>query len=63
MYSSVGAIQRDDDIALFAPRFDIAMGFDNLFQRIAAINDRRQFSGFVCAEGESSLSRISTVVK
>ena len=30
----------DDDISLFVPFFDIPVSLDNLFQRIASIDDR-----------------------
>ena len=36
---AVVLFHRDDDIALFVSRFDIPVSFDNLFQRIASIND------------------------
>jgi hypothetical protein len=29
----------DDNVPLFSPRFDIPVGFDGLFQRIASIDD------------------------
>jgi len=38
--STVIAIHRDDDISLFVPFIDILVSLDNLFQRIALINDR-----------------------
>ena len=35
---------RDDDMALFLPGVDIPMGFGNLFQWIASIDDRAELS-------------------
>ena len=37
---------RDDDIALFVSCFDIPVSLDNLFQRIASINDWFYLSRF-----------------
>ena len=36
---------RDDNIALFAPGFDVSMRLGGLFKRIAPINDRLDLSG------------------
>jgi hypothetical protein len=36
----------DDDISLFVPFFDIPVRLDDLFQRIAPINDHSDFSRF-----------------
>jgi hypothetical protein len=35
-----------DDISLFVSRFDIPVSLDNLFQRIAPINDRSYLTRF-----------------
>ena len=41
--ASVGSwawrLHRNNDIALFAPRFDIPVRVSNLFQRVGAVND------------------------
>ena len=45
-------VHRDDDIALFVSCFDIPVSLDNLFQRIASINDWFDLSRFnqLCEE-------------
>jgi hypothetical protein len=37
---------RQDDIALFVALFNIPVSLDNLFQRVAPVNDRSYFPRF-----------------